>query len=300
MRYNGKQLATFARAISVIIPVADRPQLLGEAVSSVLSGKLLPGEIVIVVDSIGAGRERDLESAISLKETAASNPDNPRIFIVTCGVGNPATARNLGVSKASKAWLAFLDSDDLWEEGKLLRQAQFHLQRPHLLASHTAERWIKDGNELPVPQPLRPRGGKFLLESFDHCLISPSSILIQRKFFVELGWFDEAFRVCEDYELWLRLLSRHPIGLIDENLTTKRSGGWSQLSRSNHSLDRYRIAALIKLLETTPELPEGVKISARQSISAKSQILRSGAKKRQLGDPLADLASRYPDYFQSQ
>ena len=55
---------------------------------------------------------------------------------------------------------------------------------------------------------------------FKHCLplcnISASSIMMERSVFDDLGGFDATLPVCEDYDLWLRMALKYPIGFLDE------------------------------------------------------------------------------------
>jgi len=80
------------------------------------------------------------------------------------------------------------------------------------------------------------------------CLISPSSVMIERGVFEEVGLLDESFPVCEDYDLWLRIGSRMSMYLIEKPLIVKRGGRADQLSQIYWGQDRFRIKALVKLL----------------------------------------------------
>src|SRR6185295_9588190 len=88
-----------------------------------------------------------------------------------------------------------------------------------------------------------------------------------------------SFPVCEDYELWLRLTLRRPVGLVPEPLVVKRGGHDDQLSRSTWGLDRFRVAALAKLLATTP-LDDAVRAAAARVLDAKCAVLAAGACRR--------------------
>ena len=89
----------------------------------------------------------------------------------------------------------------------------------------------------------RKRSGWIYTDCLPLCIISPSSVLIERGLLEQTGLFDEALPACEDYDLWLRIASRVPVLFVPERLIVKRAGEWPQLSRQ-HSLDRYRIIAL--------------------------------------------------------
>lgn len=280
--------------VAAVLPVRDRAALLTEAMMSILAGAPRPRELIVVVNSTGAAREADLAAARS----AAGGAQDVSVRILTEERPGPAAARNRGWRAAAAPWIAFLDSDDLWAPGKLAAQLQFLARRPHLHACHTGERWIKQGRELSQPRRLAPRSGVFLYDAFETCLISCSAVLLRRSLLEELGGFDESFPVCEDFELWLRLLARTPVGLVPEPLTIKRSGEWEQLSQSQHSLDAWRIRAILKFAAATP-LDGRALTAARNSVQRKLRILMQGAEKRAAGEPVerltAEILRLWPD-----
>lgn len=271
--------------VTVIIPVAGRPQLLVEAVASICAGRVLPRQIIVVYNARNdASRAADRAAMETWRQAQHVLQDDVSFENLVCEIPGPAAARNAGAARAGGRLLAFLDSDDLWTERKLEAQLELLRRRPHLHACHTAERWIKNDRVLQQPQHLRARRGRFLAAAFHHCLISCSSILVERGVFEELGGFDESFRVCEDFELWLRFLARHSIGLAEDRdggaLTIKRSGGWPQESSRYHSLDALRIQAVLKLIRYDRARLSPADIdAARAACETKLAILAAGAEK---------------------
>lgn len=158
-----------------------------------------------------------------------------------------SSARNLGINNSSNEWMAFLDSDDEWHIEKLAKQALFHNKNRSILMSYTDELWIRDAKEVKIPKKFKKYGGEIFEQCLSHCIIAPSSALIHESI---LEHFDESLEVCEDYDLWLRIASRHKIGLVDEKLITKYAGHENQLSFKFWGMDRFRIIALEKLLDS--------------------------------------------------
>ena len=118
---------------------------------------------------------------------------------------------------------------------------------------------------------------------------------MRRGVFLELGGFDESFRVCEDFEFSLRYLARHAMGLVPEALAVKRSGGWRQLS-AEHSLDIPRIRAVLKTVRNET-LNEREMAAARKSCEDKYAILLKGAMKRNRADGLSGLREEIDQVF---
>lgn len=218
---------------SVIIPTFNRKNLLKEAIDSALKQTQPPLEIIVVDDGSSDGTHEMLE-------------DMPVKVICQENAG-PSAARNRGSKEAKGKWLAFLDSDDMWKEEKLKKQMLFAEGNPEIRLIHTEEDWIRNGKPLKQKSYHQKEGGRIYRRSLGLCLISPSSVLIDREFFLSSGGFDEKLLAAEDYDLWLRICHRHPVGFVDEALTIKRGGHSDQLS-AQPGIDRYRVLALEKML----------------------------------------------------
>lgn len=274
--------------ICAIIPVRDRPRLLRKAITSVLAQSVLPGELIIAVDQSTLAGSNDAEAAESLRVQAEAA--GTRFELIAAGGHGPAAARNQAAGLSRAHWLAFLDSDDRWAAEKLEKQRDFLKRRPHLVACQTSETWTRHGKLIAQPQRLAPRGGRFLRDSFRTCLISCSSLMIARTTFEELGGFDESYPVCEDFELWLRLLIRHPVGLVAERLTHKHSGDWPQLSRTTPAPDYHRVRAILGILKNF-ELSTPERAAAEKACLEKMAILNKGARRHDSEEKMAELAA---------
>lgn len=253
--------------VSVIIPTFNRRALVVEAVASALEQRQIAAEVIVVDD----GSTDGTADALGIF--------GPRVRVIRQAQRGVAAARNTGARIAGGRWLAFLDSDDLWRPHKLVRQLAFHRERPTLRASQTGEIWIRHGVRVnPCRHHTKPDGDIFAA-SVRRCVVSPSAVLVARALFDELGGFDEGLEVCEDYELWLRLSSREPVGLLPEPLVIKRGGHADQLSRRHWGMDRFRAAALAKLL-ATETLATEQRAMATAALREKCVILAHGARRR--------------------
>lgn len=253
--------------MTVVIPTHNRSALVTEAVRSALAQEGVPFE-VIVVDDGSTDRTREALAGFG-----------PAIRCVLRSRGGVSAARNAGIRAARGEWLAFLDSDDLWLPGKLKAQSDFLDRNPSLLICQTGEIWLRNGRRInPRRYHAKPEGYCFPL-LLDRCLISPSAVMLHRVVLEQVGLFDESLPACEDYDLWLRIGCRFPIGLVKEPLVVKRAGHGDQLSVSVKHLDRYRIQALIKLVRGGALDP----IQREQALAAlrkKCLIYARGCQKR--------------------
>ena len=252
--------------ISVIIPTFNRWPMIGDAVESVLEQSQKIFELIVVDDGSDDRSLDELKRYGSLV-TVFSQPRR--------GV---AAARNLGVSLSSGKYLAFLDSDDLWFPKKLETQIAFMERNSEVQICQTEEIWVRNGKRVNPRRRHHKPSGNIFRASLDLCLVSPSAVMMTRDLFSRVGGFDEAFVVCEDYDLWLRIAVDNEISLIPDPLTVKRGGHEDQLSRSTWGLDRYRILAIEKLLRSG--LRGEKRRWALEALAAKVAILAQGARKR--------------------
>ncbi|SHF68048.1 Glycosyl transferase family 2 [Desulfacinum infernum DSM 9756] len=269
--------------VSVIIPTHNRARMVREAVESVLAQKDARFELIVVDDG-------------STDETPeALGPHRDRLRFIRQENRGVSAARNRGIQVARGEWIAFLDSDDLWLPGKLRAQLSFFEEHPDLLICQTEEVWIRNGRRWnPKKYHAKPSGYCFgrLLE---RCLVSPSAVMIHRRVLNEVGLFDETLPACEDYDLWLRIGCRRPIGLVPEPLVIKRGGHPDQLSATVPALDRYRIRAIAKILETE-DLTAELRVQAVAALQAKARIYAQGCLKRGRSEEaraVLSLAARY-------
>ena len=253
--------------VSVIIPTHNRRDLVREAIASALAQREVAAEVIVVDD----GSSDDTAAAVAVFGERIRYHRQPARGV--------AAARNCGARLATGEWLAFLDSDDLWCRDKLARQLAYHAAHPGLRASQTGEIWIRNGVRVNPCRHHRKPDGDIFAASVLRCVVSPSAVLLRRALFAALGGFDEGLAVCEDYELWLRLGLREPVGLLDEPLVIKRGGHEDQLSRRYWGMDRFRVAALARLL-ATESLAGPRRAVAADALRRKCALLAHGARRR--------------------
>jgi glycosyltransferase involved in cell wall biosynthesis len=253
--------------ISVIIPTHNRRAMLREALASVIAQRGASFE-VIVVDDGSTDRTWDDLSA------GAEN-----IRTVRTARRGPAAARNHGIALARGDLIAFLDSDDLWMPEKLARQSAFMRRNSGCAISQTGETWLRHNRRVNPGRRHSKRPGDIFADALHTCLISPSAVILRRKLLDEVGGFDDDMAACEDYDLWLRILARHQVGLLDEPLVVRRAGHPGQLSASVAALDRFRILALAKLLGD-PSLGAVKRAAAAEAMAGKCLIYGKGLARR--------------------
>lgn len=254
-------------SVSVIIPTHNRMDLLHRALKSVDAQSVVPSEIIVVDDGSSDGTAEMLVKQF---------PHVHYIFQENQGVSK---ARNVGIEHAKGDWVALLDSDDEWLSNKLERQLQQLKLNPQIRLCHTEEIWIRCGKRVNAMNKHRKYGGYIYNECLPLCVISPSSVVIHREIFQDVGLFDETLPACEDYDLWLRVCSQYPVVFSEEPLIIKHGGHDDQLSRRYWGMDRFRIQALQNILNSQT-LSEPQYIATVGMLVEKCRIYIQGANKR--------------------
>lgn len=252
--------------LTVIIPTFNRGWLLKEAVDSVLAQDFFDFELIVIDDGSCDNTPEILYSyGNSLKVIRQENK----------GV---SSARNKGIASSSGEYIAFLDSDDFWLPGKLSAQLAFFKNNPDAFICQTEEIWVKNGRRVNPAKRHKKFSGFFFEKSLELCLVSPSAVMVKKKIFEIVGLFDETLPACEDYDMWLRVNCQHPIYLIDTPLIVKRGGHKDQLS-GMHSLDKYRIQSIVKIIENSLLSKDQVKAAVR-TLKRKCRVYSEGCRKR--------------------
>ena len=251
--------------VSVIIPTFNRAYCVAESIRSVLAQSEL--EIIVVNDG-------------STDETVKELASFPTIQVINLAENHGVSyARNKGLEQARGSLICFLDSDDLWEEGKIKAQVQWMQGYPECKAVYTDELWIRNGVRVNPMNKHQKFSGDIFRQCLPLCIVSPSSVMLRKSVLDEVGGFDESMSVCEDYDLWLRIAARYPFKFLREKLIVKRGGHEDQLSRKYWGMDRWRIYALDKLLRG-----DVLNMQQREWVTEmlikKSSILIQGFEKR--------------------
>ena len=223
--------------VTTIIPTFNRGYCLAESIQSVLDQNFSDFELIVVDDGSTDNTAEVIEQFSGIHKIRIKK---------NRGV---SFARNLAIKQARGEWIAFLDSDDLWERDKLAIQMSWVECNPDYHAVYTDEIWIRNGVRVNAMKKHRKYSGDIFRHCLPLCIVSPSSVLLRNELLNKFGGFDESMPVCEDYDLWLRISMSFPFHFIEEKLIVKRGGHEDQLSRKFWGMDRWRVHSLKKLLQ---------------------------------------------------
>lgn len=229
--------------VAVVIPNFNYGNYLERAIRSVLHQTHPPDELVVVDDG---STDDSLEVAASF---------GPPVRLLQQRNRGVAAARNAGVAASSAPLVAFLDADDEWYPGKLEHQVAELRTHPglglvhcgmdvvapegHVLARHT------DGLQGFVARDL-------LLLKEPGIVAGGSSALVPRTVWSSVGGFDERLSTSADWEFFLRIALRFPVGFVP--LPLVRYTFHHRSMRSNLvALEHDILLGLEKFFEAQPE-----------------------------------------------
>lgn len=185
-------------AVSVVIPTYDRLHCLGRAVDSVLRQRDVTAELIVVDDASPRRADQWVDARYSGVRVERL-PENAGV----------AAARNAGAALARGRFLAFLDDDDAWEPDFLGRMTAVLEARPGAALAYCDFVSVDEQGGRAATQRSGGLGADpvrtLLLEN---PIRSLSLALLRREHFERAGRFRADYRMCEDRELYLRLLGQ--------------------------------------------------------------------------------------------
>jgi glycosyltransferase involved in cell wall biosynthesis len=255
--------------------------LLERAISSVLRQSLPVKELIVVDDG-------SVDGTHELLSRMASRDDRIRVLSQQRGGAN--RARNAGAHLAVSDWIAFLDSDDVWEEDKLMLQLCALNEHPSAVASFTGLRRIgHDAGKVFLP----PSSPSLLDLRAANVLSTTSSAVVKSSVFREVGGFDADLPSCQDWDLWFRLRLKGEFAVIRQPLVIYDAGPHARISSDlSKVIDGHNIVFKRVLQGVSEDDPNHTYILARHKLVLGEMYLRNGELLAAFTQVLASFRSR--------
>lgn len=180
--------------VSIIMPAYNCEKYVVEAIESVINQTYSNFELLVIDDG-------SKDSTLQIINDFAEKDNRIKALQNEKNSGVSAT-RNRGISIAEGNWIAFLDSDDIWEEEKLEKQMNY--------AKENDADFIFTGSSY-IDEEGKPYSGIFEVPEkvsyrklLRHNVITCSSVLVKKKYFENIKM--EKDEMHEDYAVWLRIL----------------------------------------------------------------------------------------------
>jgi glycosyltransferase involved in cell wall biosynthesis len=229
--------------VSVVIPTYNHGALVPEAVESALAQSWRNLEVVVVDDGSADDTPARLARFGNL------------ITMIRQEHRGPAVARNAGIRASRGAWIAFLDSDDLWMPEKIARCMAALERARDADVAYTAVQIheLDTGRKYPLPQ--YTASGNLSRDLFLECKgVNTSTLLVSRAALEKVGLFDEEFFRAQDWDLMLRLAEQYDYVYVPEMLTERRLHGGSLSVTHQELYAKYNLLVIQKALARRPIL----------------------------------------------
>jgi glycosyltransferase involved in cell wall biosynthesis len=210
------------KTIDVIIPTFNNGIYILKAIESVQKQTLKPQNIIIIDD----GSIDNTEEIINKYKKTSEIP----ITYIKKKNGGPNSARNIGILLSKSYYLAFLDSDDTWDEKKLEEQVKLFNKNNNLGLIYCSYDLIDsndkktNGKIVNIDKNFQGNAYEFVIKS-NKILGSASAVLIKKEVFSNVGLFDENLRFAEDWDMWIRISRKYEIDYSEKAIVHIRKHG---------------------------------------------------------------------------
>lgn len=196
--------------VSVVMPIYNNPEAV-KAIKSILNQE---GNINVEIIAVDDGSKDDtLQILRDFKEKEAV--DN--LKVISQKNQGPSKARNRGIKEATGKYIAFLDSDDIWDSKKLKTQLEIFKEDPSIKFISTTINGTKVngiGNKKDIT----------LEDLLFHNYFNTSTVILEKSVLEDIGLFNENQKYSEDYDLWIRIASKYKCLLLNESFVTYGGG----------------------------------------------------------------------------
>jgi len=204
--------------VSIVIPTYNRTDFLKRALKSVLEQSFQNYEVLVVDD---CSRENVQEVLKELK-------DNRLRYLRHETNQGEAISRNTAIQAAQGEYIAFLDDDDEWMPEKLELQIDFMDKAPESTGAVYSEfLWMnsEDGRflgrrKIPMKNGHIPTGKEevYKILLVRNLIGTPSTVVLRKSCFKEIGFFDSQIAYGVDHDLWIRLARHYSLEYINRAL----------------------------------------------------------------------------------
>lgn len=222
--------------VSVIIPVYNREHLVSQAIESVLAQTYQPVEIILINDG-----SKDNSLSI-LKEYERRFPST--IKVLDQENQGQIAARNNGINVAQGDYIAFLDSDDLWMEDKLIRQIPIFEAGVGLVYSG-AEIIDEKGKVIRTEFADEAITGNIYPQLLVKNRMTGGTVVVTKESLDRVGVFSMDFKAAENWDLWLRICQFYTARVVSDPLIKYRIHS-DNMSADNHLMLQAKLQIIQK------------------------------------------------------
>lgn len=221
--------------VSIVMPCYNHARYLKESIEGILGQSYENFEFIIIEDC-------STDNSVEIIKSYA-NLDN-RIFAIFHDVNKGAgKSRNDGIDISAGQFIAFCDSDDIWEKDKLKVQISYFRRFPEHGFIHS-DSIIIDEKSVPTGrlfsstyQKGKRLSGDLFCELCIGNFINTQTAIMRRVCLDDGGLFEEGY--LEDWIYWVKIAKKHSFLYINEPLARYRVHNESTaLNKKGYSLQR--------------------------------------------------------------
>ena len=188
-------LVNFQPTVSIIMPVFNGARFIREAIESALNQTFKDLEIIVIDDGSTDDTKILLEDWIKEGKIRYLYQENRGL----------AAARNTGINLAQGRYIKFLDCDDFLYPDQIKLQVE-QLQGADKLISISDSCFLRPNGKVVACEYYPADEERQLASFFEYNPAPVHAYLTPKAMIQEVGGFDESFKACEDWDLWIRLL----------------------------------------------------------------------------------------------
>ncbi|MEO1096496.1 MAG: glycosyltransferase family 2 protein [Bacteroidota bacterium] len=221
--------------VSVITPTYNSEKYIGETIKSVIAQTYPNWELIITDDASS-------DNTLTIVSEYARLESRIHFYQFDKNRG-PAEARNNSILKSRGRYVAFIDSDDLWEPKKLAEQIDLFKKEPLCPLVYTGYNIINGHARFVKYQKVPPKATyNDILKS---CSIGCSTVMLNLSITGQV--YMPLLKRRQDFALWLKILKNHGTAIgINEPLANYRKGA-STVSSNKLKVIRYQWRTYFKI-----------------------------------------------------
>jgi len=202
--------------VTVILPCYNGARWVSRAIESILVQIYENFELIIIDDG----------STDNSKERIVPFLCDKRVCYIYQANRGFSGAINSGIKASSGELIGFIGQDDVWVPNKIELQQKFLSEHqnidlvfsPYYSMDSQGQIFRTINAKIPVFRTKEELVTELFLGNF----IGFETVLVKRKCFDEVGFFDERMTAFSDHDMWLRIVEKFNIGYFNQNLVKKR------------------------------------------------------------------------------
>lgn len=189
--------------ISVVVPVYNGEKYIKRTLDSIFHQTMLPYEVIMVDDGSVDNSSLVIQEYFDTHKKAIT-----QVKLINQKNQGAGAARNTGIKNSTGNWIAFLDSDDIWDENKIKYTYETIKKHPKaMMVSHNMYVVTDDDYESKTYAELHKKYNKktpLFTQLYYLPFLPTPCVTLKRNLVDKAGLFDISLPSCQDWDMWLK------------------------------------------------------------------------------------------------